>query len=284
MDEREKKKHGRGNEKIIISMAASILAVCIVLCLALQGREKSDAFHADGEEGKNRLEKVAADEANQGYEEAAEGLAIESEDGKCKVYVGRDQHQKIYIYHAGKEGLDEIDVMPDLADAIMSLEWFDANRVAAWSHVNPSCGCLSIYDVNTLQKLEEIYCSAYAWSEGMESLIYTESVPHNPSAIGEEKILNANDEMIYQTKKYDGIRSMDINDRGDIAIVVERMNKYFDVQSTKIMILKKKGKKYRVKEKIKLKKGERAEVEWIDHKTISYSAEGGGKKVKKLVN
>ena len=148
------------------------------------------------------------------------------------------------------------------------------DRVAAWSHVNPSVGCLSIYDVNTLRKLEETYCSKYAWSEGMESLVYTEPVPHHPSAIGEEKILGADGEILYQTKRLDMIRSMDINDRGDIAILVDRVDENYDKQSTKIMILKKRGRKYKVKEKIDLKKGEGVEIQWIDHSTISCSPEG----------
>lgn len=93
MDVREGKKHGRGNAKFIIAMMASILAICIVLCIAPQGKEKNGASHADrkGDDRKNRMEKAVADEANQGFEEAAEGLAIESEDGMCKVFVGRDQ-------------------------------------------------------------------------------------------------------------------------------------------------------------------------------------------------
>lgn len=161
----------------------------------------------------------------------------------------------------------------------MSLKWIDADQVAVWSHVNPSCGCLTLYDVNALKKLGEKYCSGYAWSEGMDSLVYVEPVPHNPSAIGEEKILNLNmdEETLYQTKKFDMIRSMDINNHGDIAILVDRVNKNFDRQSTKIMILKKRGKKYKVKEKIGLKKGEGVEIQWVDHKTISYSPGGGGK-------
>ncbi len=285
MAEREGGKFGRGKSKVKFAVVLSILALCLVLCSVMLGKWRSGISNTESQrdDGKNPLVKAADDDGNEAYEEGDVALSIMSEDGKCKVFVKKDQRQKLYIHHVEEGRLDEIDVMPDLADAIMSLEWIDANQVAVWSHVNPSCGCLDIYDVNTLQKQEEKYCSKYAWSKGMDSLIYVEPVPHNPSAVGKEKILNLNDEFLYQTKKFVIIRSMDINDRGEIAIIVEKVNKNHDVQTAGIMILKKKGNKYQAIKKIKLKNGGCGEIEWIDHKTISYSTGEGGKKVKKLV-
>lgn len=288
LKEAEGAKYVRRRSKVKFAVMVSTLTICLVLCIAVQGKRKSSIPRADRQEDdwQNHLGNVVDDDGNRIYEEEDEGLAIKSQDGKCKVFMKGNERLKLYIYHAEEEKLDEIDVRPmdtDIGD-IMSLGWIDTDQVAVFCHLSPSGGCLGIYDVNTLQKLEEKLCAEYSWVEGIDSLVYVEPAPRRSSEIGKEKILNADDEIIYQTKKFETIYSMDSNARGDIAIVVDKLNKYYDIQSRKLMILKKNGKRYQVKEKISLKDGEGGEFEWIDYKTISYSTGEGGKKVREIAN
>lgn len=215
--------------------------------------------------------------------EENEAIAICSEDKKYTVFVRRENRQILYIYNSEEKKLDQINVIPDLATDIMTLEWFGQNQVAVWSHVNPSLGCLDIYDVNSLQKVVEKYCSSYSWTEGIDTLVYVEPAPHFSSDIGEEKILNINDEVLYQTKKNEIIASMDNNNNEDIAVVVNKENNNYETQSTNLVVLKKKGKKYKVKEKMGLEKNAGREINWINNNKISYSTKKEGvKKVKKI--
>ena len=210
-------------------------------------------------------------------------LAISSEDNKYTVFVRGEECQKLYIYNTENNKLDQIDVAPDLTTDIMTLEWIGQDKVAVWSHVNPSLGCLDIYDVNSLQKLVEKYCSSYSLTEEIDSLVYVEPAPHFSSAIGEEKILNIDDEILYQTEKNEVISSIDNNDNEDIAIVVKKENENYETESTDLVVLKKKGKKYKVKEKTGLKRGEGTEIDWINNNKISYSTRKEGvNKVKKI--
>ncbi len=212
-----------------------------------------------------------------------DAIAISSEDKKYTVFVRREECQVLYIYNADKKRLDQINVTPNLATDIMTLEWFDQNRVAVWSHVNPSLGCLDIYDVNSLEKVVEKYCSIFSWSDDIDTLIYVEPAPHFSSDLGEEKVLNIDDEILYQTKKNECIFLMDKNENEDIAIVVDKRNFNYEIQSTDLVILNKKGKKYKVKEKMRLEKGAGREMNWINHKEISYSTRSGETyKVKKI--
>lgn len=212
-----------------------------------------------------------------------DAIAISSEDKKYTVFVRREECQVLYIYNADKKRLDQINVTPNLATDIMTLEWFDQNRVAVWSHVNPSLGCLDIYDVNSLEKVVEKYCSIFSWSDDIDTLIYVEPTPHFSSDLGEEKVLNIDDEILYQTKKNECIFLMDKNENEDIAIVVDKRNFNYEIQSTDLVILNKKGNKYKVKEKMRLQKGAGREMNWINHKEISYSTRSGETyKVKKI--
>lgn len=212
-----------------------------------------------------------------------DAIAISSEDKKYTVFVKGEDRQKLYIYNAEEKILDQIDVEPNLATDIMTLEWFDQNQVAVWSHVNPSLGCLDIYNVNSLEKVVEKYCSFYSWSEGIDTLVYVEPAPHFSSDLGEEKILNMDDQILYQTKKNEIISSIDKNNIEDIAIVVNKKDESYETQSTDLVVLKRKGKKYKVKEKIGLEKGEGREMNWINNKRISYSTRSGKtNKVKKI--
>lgn len=210
-------------------------------------------------------------------------LAISSEDNKYTVFVRRENYQKLYIYNTEKNELNQIDVTPDLVTDIMTLEWIGTDKVAVWSHVNPSLGCLDIYDVNGLQKLVEKYCSFYSLTEEIDSLVYVEPAPHFSSAKGDEVILNIDDEILYQTGKKETISSIDSNDNEDIAIVVEKENANYETESTELVVLKKNKKKYKIKEKTKLKRGEGAEINWINNKKISYSTRKKGvNKIKKI--
>ncbi len=212
-----------------------------------------------------------------------DAIAISSEDKKYTVFVRREERQVLYIYNADEKRLDQINLTPNLATDIMTLEWFDQNRVAVWSHVNPSLGCLDIYDVNSLEKVVEKYCSIFSWSDDIDTLIYVEPAPHFSSDLGEEKVLNIDDEILYQTNKNEYIFLMDKNENEDIAIVVDKRNFNYEIQSTDMVILNKKGKKYKVKEKIHLEKGAGREMNWINHKEISYSTRSGETyKVKKV--
>lgn len=212
-----------------------------------------------------------------------DAIAISSEDKKYTVFVRREERQVLYIYNADEKRLDQINVTPNLATDIMILEWFDQNRVAVWSHVNPSLGCLDIYDVNSLEKVVEKYCSIFSWSDDIDTLIYVEPAPHFSSDLGEEKVLNIDDEILYQTKKNECIFLMDKNENEDIAIVVDKRNFNYEIQSTDLVILNKKGNKYKVKEKMRLQKGAGREMNWINHKEISYSTRSGETyKVKKI--
>lgn len=212
-----------------------------------------------------------------------DAIAISSEDKKYTVFVRREERQKLYIYNAEEKKLDQIDVEPNLATDIMTLEWFDQNRVAVWSHVNPSLGCLDIYDLNSLEKVVEKYCSFYSWSEGIDTLVYVEPAPHFSSDLGEEIIRDMDDQILYQTKKNEIISSIDKNNNEDIAIVVNKKDESYETQSTDLVVLKRKGKKYKVNEKIGLEKGEGREMNWLNNKKISYSTRSEKtNKVKKI--
>ncbi len=217
-------------------------------------------------------------------DDANEAIAISSEDNKYTVFVREEYPQKLYIYNMEKNKLDQIDVAPDLATDIMTLEWIDPDKVAVWSHVNPSVGCLDIYDVNNLQKLVEKYCSSYSLTEEIDTLIYVEPAPHFSSAIGKEKILNIDDEILYQTKENEVISSIDTNDNGDIAIVAEKKDDNYETESTDLVVLEKGKKKYKVKTKTDLKSGEGNVIHWINNKKISYSTRKEGvNKIKEIV-
>ena len=237
--------------------------------------ELDEDAELDPENPENMIQKDDEDEA----------IAICSEDKKYTVFVRNEDPQVLHIYNSEEKKLDQINVTPDLATDIMTLEWFDQNQVAVWSHVNPSLGCLDIYDVNSLEKVVEKYCSSYSWTEGIDTLIYVEPAPHFSSDLGEEKVLNIDDEILYQTEKNELISSVDNNENEDLAIVVNKENNNFEIQSTDLVILNKKGKKYKVKEKMRLEKGAGREVNWVNNKKISYSSKKEGvNKVKKLKN
>lgn len=210
-------------------------------------------------------------------------IAISSEDNKYTIFVKGLNREDLYIYNTEEKKLDQIEVEPDLATGIMSLKWIGPDKVAAWSHVNPSWGCLDIYDVNSMRKLVEKYCSIYSVTEDIDRLVYVEPAPHFPSAVGEEKILNMDNEVLYQTEKKEIISSIDKNDNEDIAIVIRKVNDNYDTKSTDLVVLSKTGGKYQVKEKIRLKRGEGAEINWINRKKIAYSTgKEGVNKVKKI--
>lgn len=256
----------------------------------LDVQEKSNIPVTDRQEDnwQNHLGKLD-EEAEIGLEntvktkEEDEAIAICSEDRKYTVFVRNEDPQVLQIYNSEEKKLDQINVTPNLATDIMILEWFDQNQVAVWSHVNPSLGCLDIYDVNSLEKVVEKYCSSYSWTEGIDTLVYVEPAPHFSSDLGEEKVLNIDDEILYQTEKNELISSVDNNENEDLAIVVNKENNNFEIQSTDLVILNKKGKKYKVKEKMRLEKGAGREINWVNNKKISYSTNKEGvKKVKKL--
>lgn len=210
-----------------------------------------------------------------------DALAISSKDKQYTIFTKRGYRQKLYIYNAEENKLDQIDVTPDSTDSIMTLEWIAPDKVAVWSHASPSMGCLDIYNVNSLQKLTEKYCSFYSLTEEIDSLVYVESTPH---CSGYDKILNINDKILYQTGKNKIISSIDINKNSNIAIVVEKENENYETESTNLVVLKKKGKKYKVSEKISLPKRAVEEIHWTNNHKISYSTREGKKKVIKLKN
>ena len=208
-------------------------------------------------------------------------LAISSEDKQYTVFTRRECRQKLYIYNAEENKLDQIDVTPDSADSIMTLEWIAPDKVAVWSHASPSMGCLDIYDVNSLQKLVEKYCSFYSLTEEIDSLVYVES---SPRCSGYDTILNIDDEILYQTGDKEIISSIDINKNSNIAIVVEKEDENYETESTDLVVLKKKGKIYKISEKISLAKRTVEEIHWTNNHKISYSTRRGKNKVINLKN
>lgn len=253
-----------------------VLSIVCVLCAAVH--RKNDISDRQEDNWQNHLGELEEDVANPAQAvqtDDTEILAISSEDNKYTIFVKRGNPQKLYIYNAEEKKLDQIDVTPDLADQIMTLEWIGRDQVAVWSHATPSVGCLDIYDVNRLQKLAEKYCTCYSLTEDIDTLVYVDSISHYSSAIGNTRILNMDDEILYQTEKNEIITSIDCNGK-DIAIVVEKVNVNYEAEATDLLVLKRKGKKYKTAQKIGLKDGEGREIHWINPKTISYSTRKDG--------
>ena len=202
-------------------------------------------------------------------------LAVTSSTGKYRAFTREYNSQMLYIYDNNARELDSIEVTPSLTTGITSIEWFDETKVAVYSHVNPSLGCLDIYDAATKENLVEKYCSYYAWTDGLDSLIYVEPAPHFSSKIGKTKIRNYDDDILYQTKKNVVIRGIAENEEGNLAVIAEKMTKYYDVEETKLLFLKKmndNGISYYVSEQKKLNSHSIENLKWVSNQKVTYKA------------
>lgn len=194
-------------------------------------------------------------------------LSAKSTEESYKAYVREDESNVVYIQDRKTDKLKKILVEPHLASGIMSMEWFDDQKIIVYSHVSPFMGCVSVYDVSTKKLLLEKYCSKYSFGDTLDSFVYVKAAPHNS---GKNKIINCKDKMVYQTKKNQGILDIVLNHKSnDIAMVVGQYADDSETQRLQVIILEKRGDKYLKVKSQKIKSSEVDSVRWKgDEKVI----------------
>lgn len=277
-----------------------VLGVCIfaMLALTVPGRGYSSGSSAE----KNLDETVQKEESTDGGntkeslsgtgkpEEAVQNgkrRVLEARNGQYEIYVQEGEKQKLYVYNMKTGQQDSIKVEPGKAvqimSQIMSLEWLTPERAAVFSHLSPSTGCLSIYELETKELLCEKYCTFYAWHDNLESLVYVEPSSYYSAEYGKVKILDQKDRILYQTEKKEVVSDIAINSKGDLAVVTEKNPVEDDQPVNQILYLKKIGKKYQLAGRKKMKKGKNiSQLKWLDDTRISFDV--NGKKSKMAVD
>lgn len=204
-------------------------------------------------------------------------LAISSRDGLYNVFVRTNNSRMLHIYNNKTNELDDVEMGLYLSTGIMSLEWLDDTKVAVFSHVNPSVGCLDIYDVVKKEVLFEEYCSEYSWTDGIESLVYVEPAPHLGRQIGNESLLNYEGEILYESGNTEKISEVAKNEEGDLAIILDNMTDRKEVQDTKLLILKSEENmedSYEITEEKKVNGDEVENLTWENESTLSFYEDG----------
>lgn len=155
-------------------------------------------------------------------------LAALSSDGKYEVYTKSGDDRNVYLYDKQTENIEKIKVENDLdlETMIMSLKWINKKEFAVISHVNPSLSCLSVYNAKTKEKKMEKFGSLFKWKdEDYNSLIYVLPAPHFAEYSGKEKVMNANDEVLYQTAKNELVKKLSVNETtGELVLVLTNIN------------------------------------------------------------
>jgi len=267
-----------------------IAGVCIfaVIALTVPRRGHSSGIRSGtegnlaekGQKGKsadraNSKENFSGEEKREEAVENGKRRVLEARSSLYEIYVQEGEKQKLYVYNTRTGQTDSIKIEPDMATEIMSLKWLAPGKAAVFSHVNPSTGYLSIYGLDMKELLFERYCSSYAWHDSLESLVYVEPAPHFSEKYGEEKILNWEDRVLYQTGKKEVISEFAINSKGDMAVVTIKNPAEEDQPVNQILYLKKKGIKYRLTGRKRMKRGKRIyDIKWLDDKRISFCVNG----------
>ena len=94
--------------------------------------------------------------------------------------------------------------------------WFGDNILAAVSHVNPSLSCLTVYDIDTLELIEERYGSDFRWA-GNEytDFYYISPSPHFSEETGVESILNYEGDIVYKTSGNESLSGLAVSPGGN---------------------------------------------------------------------
>lgn len=206
-------------------------------------------------------------------------LSAVSTQKSYNAYVCVDDSQLLYIQDQTTDKTQTISVEPHLATGIMFLEWLDDKTVVAFSHVSPFMGCMSVYDVVTQKLLLEKYCSSYAFGDTLDSLVYVEATSGDS---GNHKLLNDEDELLYQTGKRERISNIAVNNtNGDIAIIIGKYLKDGESQEFHVVLLAKSGDKYTKVKTQKVKLNSVHSVEWKDDEQIIITNDAGKELIKK---
>lgn len=193
--------------------------------------------------GKNTTNKTNAAYVSQMKQnESQYVLSAKSTEGSYMAYVREDESKVLYIQNQKMDKMEKILVEPHLASGIMSMEWFDDQKIIVYSHVSPYIGCVSVYDASSKKLLLEKFCSKYSFGDTLKSFVYVEAAPRN---LGGDKIINCKDKLVYQTKKNQCIQNIVLNHKNnDIALVVGKYADDSETQHLRVVILEKRGNKY----------------------------------------
>lgn len=216
-------------------------------------------------------------------------LAALSADEKYEIYTKNGDNKNVYLYDRKKEDVEKIEVTNDLdlETMIMSLKWVSEKEFAVISHVNPSLNCLSVYNAKTKEKKMEKFGSLFEWkNEDYNSLIYVFPAPHFAEYSGKEEVMNADDEVLYQTVENEVVENLSVNEEtGDLALLTNKSDSIREsddeLDNRKVILLKKHGvNKYKNNKVKSWKKGKVESLHWSGKRTVKLEGKGGNSTVK----
>ncbi|MDE7207891.1 MAG: hypothetical protein K2N90_12180 [Lachnospiraceae bacterium] len=141
-----------------------------------------------------------------------------SGSGVWNAGVDEENTQKIKLRKQSNDEEKEIIVEDSLllAAGVEELYWFGDNILAVVSHVNPSLSCLTVYDIDTLELIEERYGVDFQWA-GNEytSFYYISPSPHFSEEIGVESIMNYEGDIVYKTSGNESLSGLAVSPKGN---------------------------------------------------------------------
>ena len=148
----------------------------------------------------------------------AYALEAVSDSGVWNAGVDEENTKKIKL-HKQFNGEEKEIIVEDslfLATGVEELYWFGDNILAAVSHVNPSLSCLTVYDIDTLELIEERYGTDFQWA-GNEytNFYYISPSPHFSEEIGVESILNYEGDIVFETSGNESLSGLVVSPRGN---------------------------------------------------------------------
>lgn len=148
----------------------------------------------------------------------AYALEAVSDSGVWNAGVDEENTKKIKL-HKQFNGEEKEIIVEDsllLATGVEELYWFGDNILAAVSHVNPSLSCLTVYDIDTLELIEERYGSDFRWA-GNEytDFYYISPSPHFSEETGVESILNYEGDIVYKTSGNESLSGLAVSPGGN---------------------------------------------------------------------
>lgn len=197
----------------------------------------------------------------------AYALEAVSESGTMSAGIQEESPCRIIVTNRSTGEKKEIQAEDSLllATNVEEFRWFGDRVLAAISHVNPSLSCLQIYDVNTLELLDERYGLDFQWAKNdYTSLYYIVPTPHFSEEIGPEKVVDYEEQVIYQTDGGESLDSLAISPDGAKLGILSR-----DEESKYLTVVESE-----VSEKIMKTEwdGALGELEWKDDHTLRVSS------------
>lgn len=145
------------------------------------------------------------------------------------------------------------------------LRWFGDHVLAVISHVNPSLLYLQIYDVDTLELLDERYGLDFQWAKNdYTSLYYIVPAPHFSEEVGPEKVVDYEEQVIYQTDGGESMDSLAISPDGGKLGILSR-----DEESKYLTVVEAEASEKMMKTEWD---GTLGELEWKDDHTLRVSS------------